>query len=349
MLTHGSDRARRTGAKVILQSAIVKGWTPRTAKTLTSAEFPGTAVLWDEEYFEVLEATPLQTGGVRYLLGPWSDHHTIRTFEQYDAASEELRVADRELARRQRRASIVGRLSGIVLGFLPASVQNHLENELGVRASTMTMLSCVLGPLLLGRCILVTVDAKMHGTLPPVPLPVWLLVLYLMLESLVRFFVAMSQARPMGSLFAYPAYLLYRAVSRKGAQLPPARGARGDSVAFTPPTEDVVLRGSFEIKEPLLTLLTPAEQQQLAERFGYDYRRTAPTVAWIILTSAALGTFSAYTELATNASLGSFLSMLIAAAVVLEQALRLHTLRRQPASSVFGYLVRPVVRNLLKG
>lgn len=345
---HGSDRARRAGAKVILQSAIVKGWTPRAARTLTTAEFPGTAVLWGEEYFEVLEATPLQTGGVRYVLGPWSDHHTIRTFEQYDAASEELRVADQERARRQRRASILVRLSGIVLGFLPASVQNHLENELGVRASSMTMLSCVVGPLLLGRCILVTVDAKVRGALPPVPLLVWVLVLFLTIESLVRFFVAMSQARPMGSVFGFPAYLLYRAVSRKGAQLPPASGARGDSVVFTPPAEDIALRGSFEVKEPLLTLLTPAEQQQLADRFGYDYRRTASAVAWTILVSAALGTFTAYNDLATNGSVGSFLSMLIAGGVVLEQALRLHTLRRQPASSVFGFLVRPLVRNLFK-
>lgn len=217
---HGSDRARRAGAKVILQSAIVKGWTPRTARTLTSAEFPGTAVLWGEEYLEVLEATPLHTGGVRYVLGPWSDRHTIRTFEHYDAESEALRVADQERARRQRRASILVRLSGIVLGFLPASVQNHLENELGVRAATMTMLSCVVGPLLLGRCILVTVDAKMRNALPPVPLLVWVLVLFLMLESLVRFFVAMSQGRPMGSAFGFPAYLLYRAFSRKGESRP---------------------------------------------------------------------------------------------------------------------------------
>ena len=43
MLTHGSDRARQAGDRVILQSAIAKGWTPRTPKTLPNAEFPGTA------------------------------------------------------------------------------------------------------------------------------------------------------------------------------------------------------------------------------------------------------------------------------------------------------------------
>ena len=49
MLTHGADRVRQAGDKVILQSAIAKGWTPRVPKTLTNAEHPGTAVLWDEQ------------------------------------------------------------------------------------------------------------------------------------------------------------------------------------------------------------------------------------------------------------------------------------------------------------
>ena len=81
MLTHGSDRARQAGDKVILHSAIAKGWTPRVAKTLTSAEHPGTAVLWEEQFYEVIEATPQQSGGVRYVLASWRDDQTIRVFE----------------------------------------------------------------------------------------------------------------------------------------------------------------------------------------------------------------------------------------------------------------------------
>src|SRR5688572_22192616 len=153
MLTHGADRARQAGDKVILHSAIAKGWTPRTPKTLTSAEHPGTAVLWDEQYYEVIEATALPTGGVRYVLMQWREDHTIRTFESYDAQSEELRIADHERVRRQRRAGFLTNLSGVFLGFLPAPVQMHLENELGVRATRMTLLSCVLVMTTLGICI----------------------------------------------------------------------------------------------------------------------------------------------------------------------------------------------------
>lgn len=348
MLTHGSDRARRVGEKVILRSAIVKGWTPRTPKTLTSAEFPGTAVLWDEQYFEVIEASPMLSGGVRYVLSEWRDNHTIRTFESYDADSEGLRIADHERARRQRRAGFVSRLSGVVLGFLPAPVQNHLENELGVRATRMTLLSCIPPLILLGVCVLASVDANMRGAASPVPMLFWPIVLFLTLETLIRFFVAMSQGRPMGSVVGAVVYLAYRGLSRKRGELPPAFGGRGNSVAFTPPTEDVAVRDSFRIKEPLLTLLRTAEQKKLAERYGFDYRRTSFGVAWLILVFAALGAFTSYLDLDASGSFASLLAMLIAGALVVEQALRLITLRREPTGSVLGVFVRLLARDLLR-
>jgi hypothetical protein len=347
MLTHGRDRARRVGEKVILQSAISKGWTPRTPKSLTHSEFPGTAVMWGEEYFEVIEATALQSGGVRYVLGQWSESHTIRTLEHYDAESETLRVADHERARRQRRTSVLSRLSGMFLGYLPAQVQIHLENELGVRASRMTLLSCIPALVLLGICVMAHVDASIRQELSPVPGVLWPIVVLLMFESGIRFYVAMSQGRPMGSLLGIIGYAIYRRLSSKRDQLPPVIGGRGDSVAYTAPTDEVALQGSFEVKQPLLTLLTPAEQAGLAERFGFDYRKHASGVAWVILVCAALGAFTSFIEVDQHGSFTSLLSMLIAGGVVVEQVLRLRAFRRGPAGSIFGVVVRPFVRNLL--
>lgn len=337
MLAHGSDRARRVGAKVILQSAIPKGWTPRTPKSLTHAEFPGTAVMWEEQYFEVIEATALQAGGVRYVLAEWSESHTIRTFEHYDAESEALRIADHERARRQRRTSIFSRLSGMFLGHLPAPMQMHLENDLGVRASRMTLLSCILPLILLSICVMAYADAQIRQVASPVPGVVWPIVFFLMFESGIRFYVAMSQSRPMGSVLGTIAYAIYRRLSSKRDQLPPLFGTRGDSVAFTAPPEEVALRGSFEVKEPLLTLLSPAEQNKLAERFGYDYRRSAYGTAWVILICAAIGAVTSKSPL----------GMIVAAGVVIEQVLRLLAFKRGPKGSVFGVAVRPFVRNLL--
>jgi hypothetical protein len=346
MRTHGSDRARRVGDRVILQSAIIKGWTPRTPKTHAHAEHPGTTVLWDEEYFEVIEATALPSGGVRYVLMEWSESHTIRTLAHYDAESEAVRIADHERARRQQRASLGARFSGIVLGLLPATVQNHLQDELGVRAARMTILSCILPLVLFGMCVYAAAEAKVDGVVSPVPILLWPLVAFLALEALVRFFVAMSQSRPMGSLFGVLGYAIYRAFSRKPTT--PTFSGRGESVAFTAPTEDVALRGSFEVKEPLLTLLAPDEQKKLAERFGYDYRRYAFVVAWLILVFSLLGAFTSYLELEQSGSATSLLSMLIAGGVAAEQALRLGRLRREPAGSIFAVLVRRLARNLLR-
>src|SRR5258706_9014327 len=76
MQAYGSDRVRsEDGERVVLLSRIPKAWTPRAPKTLTTAEFPGTAVLWEERYFEVLSAEALPQGGVRYVLGPWQEMH----------------------------------------------------------------------------------------------------------------------------------------------------------------------------------------------------------------------------------------------------------------------------------
>jgi hypothetical protein len=347
MLTHGSDRARRVGERVILHSAIPKGWTPRTPKTLTNAEHPGTTVLWDDEYFEVVEASATPSGGVTYMLMPWREEHTIRTLEQYDADSEALRIADHARAAKQRRSRVGAIFSGVFLGFLPAPVQTHLENELGVRATRMTLLSCIPPVVLLGACALAAVNARMNHTPAPFPFFVWPIVQLLTFESVIRFLVVMSQNRPMGSFFGVLGYAIYRALSPKRTQLPPMT-SRGESVAFVEPTTDVALRDSFNVKEPLLTLLAPAEQKLLTDRFGFDHRRTGFAVAWVILVAAALGAATSYIELSQSGSFTSLLSMLIAAGVALEQALRLSKLRREPVGSIFGAIVRPLVRNLLR-
>jgi hypothetical protein len=335
MQTHGSDRVRRVGERLILQSAIAKGWQPRVPKTLTSAEHPGTTVLWDDEHFEVVEATASEGGGVRYVLMAWRDDHTIRTLEHYDAASEALRIADHERAKKQRRTSFGASLSAIFLGFLPASVQNHLENELGVRATRMTLLSCLPSLVLLGICVLAYVDATMREALSPVPIVAWPIVIFLAVESFIRFFVVMSQGRPMGTLLGGIGYLTYRAIFHRGERQAPVRG---QSVAFVEPTAEIALRDSLEVKGPLLTLLTPEEQARLAERYGYDYRRHAYGVAAVIFVCAGMGAILSTTLLST----------MIAGGVALEQALRLARLRRGPAGSIFAVVVRPFVRDLLR-
>src|SRR5204862_4742451 len=96
MQAYGSDRLREgdDGQLILLSRLPKNGWTPRVEKTLTTAEFPGTAVLWEEQFFEVVTADPLPQGGVRYVLPPWRAHHAMRLTARYDPETEAQRVEE---------------------------------------------------------------------------------------------------------------------------------------------------------------------------------------------------------------------------------------------------------------
>ena len=193
MRPYGSDRVRESGGRVILHSRLSKGWTPRTPKSATHSEFPGTAILWDDQYYEVIAAEPLPAGGVRYVLGPWKDENAMRVSEAYDDASEARLLEDYQKAMRQQKHSLAARWSGILLGHLPAPVQNHLGNELGVSPARMTLLSIVPSIALLATCVWLTVGAKMKSVPSPVPIALWVFALFMLFDSGVRFLLAMTQ------------------------------------------------------------------------------------------------------------------------------------------------------------
>jgi hypothetical protein len=346
MQPYGSDRVRTSAGKVILHSRISKGWTPRTLKSATHAEFPGTAVLWDDQYFEVLSADLLPAGGVRYVLAEWQDHHTIRTFEAYDEGSEARLAHDYEHALRQQRHSLLARGSGILLGHLPAPVQNRLANDLGLFPARMTLLSTVPSLVLFGTCVWLTVDATMEMQLSPVPVWLWAIALFMLVDSIVRFFIAMSQNRGTGSLPGTIVYALIWLLSpKRNTLIKPFEESRGEKLFTLPPSEEVARHDSVQWRSWMLTLLSPAEQHALAERYGFDYRKDAYSVAGAILAIAALGAISSIPKLD---HVSGFISLVVAALVVLEQSLRLAAFKRTPAGSIFGILVRPFVRDLLR-
>src|SRR5258705_505208 len=145
MRAYGSDRVRRVdGERVVLASRLSKGWVARAEKTLTSAEFPGTAVQWDEQTFEVVDARALPAGGVEYVLQPWRDQHVMRVVEQYDVPSEQARLdAHREHLTREKGRKAANLLA-LLTGHLPAVVQNRIADDLGILANRITFVS-ILG------------------------------------------------------------------------------------------------------------------------------------------------------------------------------------------------------------
>jgi hypothetical protein len=350
MRTFGTDRLR-TGEEGLLHlsARLPKGWKPRVAKTLTSPEHPGTAVLWEEQYYEVLAAEGLPAGGVEYTLAPWRDEHAIRVADRYDPESERARHAAHRAEVKRDRNRIRTNILAIFTGHLPAVVQTHLGNELGTTPATLTIISTLPIIGLMGMTIILLAASMVDKK--PFPFPLWIVFVLagLTLESVIRIVSAWQTGRPLGSLLGTLGYIAYYYLSpRREKLVAPFQVEKGLASDFTiAPEDDVVLRDAFIMREPYLTLLTPEEQARAAQRFGYDYRRLSSKVAALILVAALIGVFSTFASMRANPSIGFVIPLLSAAALAMEQVLRLMSFPKGPASSVLGIVVRPFVRKIL--
>lgn len=348
MQAYGPDRVRAgNGDQWILFARRSKGWLPRAPKTLTSAEHPGTAVLWEDRFYQVVAADGSPGGAVRYVLEPWPEHHVIRVSEPYDEASETQRAAEHRSSVKREKGRKVANLAGIFTGLLPAVVQEQLASELGIQPAKLTSLS-----LLIPFAYLTWFANEFVRRIfvnQPVPLPLLLLALYLFFESAIRLNIAWFHRRPLGSAIGFFPYVLFYlfAGSRTGA-MSPFSVPRGQRLFITEPTADVALRDAYSMREPLLSLLSIDEQKALEQRFGFNYRKHGFIVAWILLGTSAAGFVSAFVALQYGPRFSAFLSLALALMIGGEQVLRLQALRRGPAPSMLAAIVRPVTRKLLR-
>jgi hypothetical protein len=340
MEAFGSDRVRiATDGRILLFSRLSKGWKGRVEKTRTTAEFPGTTVLWDDVHYEVLSVNPVPEGGVRYMLIPWSDHHAMRVVDRYDAESEAHRIEEHAKAVRRERGRFSANVLGIFTGHLPAAVQNALAYELGVLPTRLTLISMILPFAFVISAAMLHVQNILVGK--PTPFGLTLATGYVMAEIGVRIYVAMMQARPLGSTAGLFAYMIFYALAPNRSKLiSPFHVEKGYATPITDAPPDVARRDSFMMREAYVTLLSPEEQARALALYDYDYRKHSYKVAALILVFAALGVY-------TSVSSGAVLSGLIALALAVEQVARLRALRRGPAPSVLGWVVRPFVRKLL--
>jgi hypothetical protein len=340
MQAYGSDRLRPgDGEQHVLLSRIPKRWTPRSVKTLTSAEFPGTAVLWEECYFEVVDAEALPQGGVRYVLEPWRDMHVMRTTDRYDAASEAERLTEyrAQLSRETKRKS--ANVLAFLVGHFPAAVPEELGRELGIVPTRLTIVSTI--PIYAGGIALVLSIVNTIMEQKPLPLVPCLAAGYLFIESSFRFIVAWLMGRPIGSPAGTIGYLLYYVtVADRTRAVSPFAREKGTLVPISETPEDRKASDGLLMREALVTLLSPADQARVAARFGYDYRHQSSIIAWIILVFALIG-------VATSVQRGAVMSYIVASVVAAEQIYRLLVLRRAPAGSFLGIAARPFVRKFL--
>lgn len=349
MQAYGSDRLRiREDGSAVLSCRFAKpSWQARTPKTLMTPEHPGTAVLWDAGWWEVTDIEVLQQG-VRYTLAPWPESHAMRTTDRYDDASEAERVAERHRGMVRVQGRRTANLLAFITGHLPASVQEQLASETGINPPRLTQISTI-PPFVAFAALVLLIVGKILGE-KHAPVPLWLVIvlLYMFVDSLVRFLFAFSLQRPIGSLPGLIGYAIFYALSPHRSRLvAPFAPPRGSSTRTTPLSEQANLESALTLREPLFTLLDSGDQQRVAQRYGIDYRKTAPTLAWIILVTACLGVVSS-ARAVSAAHPSAALSLLVAAALLAEQIWRLAAFNRGPAPSVLRFLVRWMVRRYVE-
>jgi hypothetical protein len=351
MQAYGSDRLRiREDGRILLTSRVAKpGWVPRVPKTLTHSEHPGTAILWDDAYYEVVSAEVMAHGGIRYELDRWKDEHVFRVADRYDEETEAYRAEEHRLALARYRKRHVANVMAIFTGHLPAAMQIHLGNELGINPVRMTWISAIPPLLAMTACIVIAVGARINPAEKNGWLPVLMPIAALSIDSMVRLVVAMTQSRPIGSFPGLIAYAIYRALSSRRDELPdPFKPPRGERIYEKELTEEEQHRDALIMNDTLFTLLSADEQDKIAARYQYDYRRSSSGLAWIILVFSTLGVGSSWATLLKEPRLSALISLLTAAYLMVEQIVRLNAFSERPAGSVLGVLVRPFVRKYLR-
>lgn len=349
MRPYGGDRVEpASNGGVVLISRGDKGWQGRKARTSTSTEHPGTAVLWDDMLFEVVSVQETELR-FRYHLAPWREEHTVRVTQVYDAAHETARAADRADQRRRHEHRRAAMLLAPLTGCLPAAVQEHLGREYGILPVRLTMLSLTL-PILYDAWLAYRIaggiiDESQAG----VPLALIFLGMFLFAEMMLRLFVVFSQSRPIGTALGFLVYSMFWLLHpRRGTLVHPFSKERGMAVYKAELSRETLVHDRYIGLEPLLTLL-PAEDQRLLEaRFAFRFRRHASTVAFVILCFAVAGVITSWNTIQHKPTFSARSSLLLAGIVAVEQVWRLIAFRTGPAGSMFGVLVRPFSRILFE-
>ncbi|HEY2093185.1 MAG TPA: hypothetical protein VGJ81_14980 [Thermoanaerobaculia bacterium] len=335
MRAYGSDRLRiADDGKIELSARLPKsGWTARTPQTLTRRPRPGTAVLWEDGCYEVVDILVLQQG-VRYTLRRWPDAESMRVTTRYDEEAEAARASELRDAARRVKYRRVANFFAIFTGHLPGSVQQKLAHEVNVNAPRLTIASTVFEWAVVASIVFYCVSRVMAEE--PVPMALALFAGFLGLDGTIRFKIAFLDGRPSGSLFGMVVYAVYALFT--GNKEPKRSGEATPKLREFSAEEE--LMHSFHVREPLVTLLPPAEQGRIAERFDYDHRATATKMAIGILVVAFVGVIA-------SISSHAWISLGVAIVLGVEQIVRIPQLGRRPVGSLLGIFARPLIRKFL--
>jgi hypothetical protein len=336
-----------------LHSTLDKGWKARRDRTRTTAEFPGTPVRWEDEWYEVVSLRRLPDDRRIYVLARWQERHPIRNPSQYDEASERNR--HQELARAHTRAEHTKGvlLAGLIIGHIPAHAQREIESEYGVLGVRLSLVSLIL-PILFATWVAYRLGGAIIDPSGSKPGSFEILFgLFMAFESVFRLNIILSKSSPCGSTLGLLVYDVWRLVTKRGRAFEARAAAVAEErlASRASGTVDAATaeRDAYEIRLPFLALLSPQEQSQLRETFGFDPGKWGLRTALVIGLFAALGCWTSLaTILGGRATFSTWSSLLVASALLFEQIRRVVVVSGgKPAGSIAGALVRPLCRKLL--
>ena len=218
-----ASRIRRLAAGVVVRERdeglsvaspfVWTDWHPPTPPSPGRVGSPGTAVLFEDVWFEVRRVERNERGW-RYELGRWESGEALRTTSELsEAACETTRERCREAAALESRQRALWWLVPLV-GLLPAETQRRLERETGLSAATATWVSAA--PLLAFAFLEIVLGwAKLRGlqtvadsALARIGKDYLLLWPFLAADSLTRLYMGLA-GQPIGSMFVVPLVRLF--------------------------------------------------------------------------------------------------------------------------------------------
>ncbi len=189
---------------IVLDTPFEKpGWKQRIPSTFGKAPYPGTAILFDGHYYEVVRIKWKEGTFPRfqYYLAPWKPEFPIREQVDYTQAYARTVLAERKKAAAHNKRAGLLQFSMPLLGLLPADDQRRIDRIYGLPALRMTFYSTL--PLMpLGTWLsMAWVEAAISGAPPPGlygKLLSW--GPYIFIESYIRLTATWKFGLPMGSL-----------------------------------------------------------------------------------------------------------------------------------------------------
>jgi hypothetical protein len=190
--------------RLCVETPVERAWRGRIEGDQIRATHHGTALLFQDRYYEVVLIEVGRAGLIHYNLAPWPDEAIIRQAAELSPATSELAAREKQTARKRAKVGSLLLFATPFLGLLPKRDQLHLEREYGTDSLLATSISAALIGLPAAVFTVFGIAASFgvgFGANTSQDAQRFLLpALYFFAESMLRIWSSFSAGEPAGSL-----------------------------------------------------------------------------------------------------------------------------------------------------